>query len=120
MCILSLMFTTTYLGRRTRYTDLAIAFGFLLLILLLVRSLVTPGATIPEVKLDAYGLVIHRIKPSGMAAMGVFYFYILWSIVLFFQERHRTGTFYLTLSLIILLIGLFLKSPVYVPFPILS
>jgi len=120
MCIFSLMFTTAYLDRRTRRTDLAIAFGLLALILFLIRSLVNPGTTIPEVKLDANGLIVRRINPSGMVALGVFSLYILRSIVLFIRERHRPETIYLALSLIILLLGLLLRSAVYAPFPILS
>jgi PAS domain S-box-containing protein len=120
MCILSLMFAVSYLGRRTRWTDLAIVTGLLLLILLLARSLVSKGAAIAAVRLDANGLIIHEISRVALVATGAFYLYILASIILFWREMHRTGAIYLVLSLLILLLGFVFRSFVFAPFPILS
>jgi hypothetical protein len=120
ICIVSLMFTVTYLNLRTRWTDLIIVSGLLLLILFLARSLVSTGAAIPDVRLDANGLVIHEIRTAAQVMTGVFYLYILGSIILFWRERHRTGANYLAMSLLILLLGFVFRSFVYAPFPILA
>jgi len=120
MCILSLMFAATYLGRRTRYIDFAIAFGLMVLVLFVARSVVRPGASIPDIYFDTYGLVVHKMNPSAKVGFGFFNLYILWSFVLFLQDRHRTGAGYLALSFLILLLGLIFRSFIYTPFPILS
>jgi len=119
-CVFSLMFTVTYLDRRTRYTDVAIALGLLFLILMLIRAIVTPWTTISGVGLDENGLVIRQMATAGLIATVMINLYILGSIFLFLQERRRTEIKFLALSFIILFLALGSTTFVHVPFPILS
>ncbi|MBW1812303.1 MAG: response regulator [Deltaproteobacteria bacterium] len=120
ICILSLMFTVTYLDRRTRYTDFAIALGFLLIILLVARTFFTPMATISEVGLNANGLIFTEMSTSGLVVLLVLNLYILSSIILFLQERQRTEAKYLALCFLILLFALVSRTFTHAPFPFLS
>ena len=118
--IFSFMFTVTYLDRRTRYTDVAIILGLLFVILLLIRSFLTPWATISDVGLDDKGLVFRQMRMAGIIVTVLINFYILGSIFLFFQERRRPEIKYLVLSFIILFLALASMTFVRVPFPLFS
>jgi len=119
-CIFSLMFTVTFLGRRTRWSDLALTFGFLVVIALLVLSLVAKGSVIRYAQLDENGLVQHGKSSLTWLALGLWCSYIVWSLILFWQERHRNGAFYLALGMLILVLSLILRGAIYAPFPFLS
>lgn len=119
-CVLSLMFTVTYLERRTRFTDLAIIFGILLITLLLSRTFVAPWKTIQSVGLDKNGLIVHAFSISGMLGLIICNLYIIGALFLFLRERKKTGVKYLALSFLILFLAIALRTFMHVPFPILS
>lgn len=120
MCLLSLMFAATYLDRRTRSVNWAIAFGLVIIVLLILRSIVEPGATISGAMLDSHGLVTRDMSVSGQIALGIFILYTIWAVTIFYRDRHRTETNYLAAGVFILFLGLACRSFVSLPFPFQS
>jgi len=119
-CIFSLKFTVNFLGRRTRWSDLALAFGILVIIALLIFSLVNQGSVVKYAQFDEYGLVRHGKSKWAWLSIGLWSSYIIWSVILFWHERHRDGAVYLALGMLILLLGLISRSALYAPFPFIS
>ena len=118
--ILSLLFTVTFLSRRTRWSDMALAFAFLLFFTFLVFGLSTKGAFIKSVQFDEYGLIHHDKSKLAWLMLGMWGSYIVWSLILFWQERHRNGAVYLAFGMLILLLGLIIRVVIFAPFPFIS
>jgi PAS domain S-box-containing protein len=119
-CLLSLNFTVNFLGRRTHRTDLALVLGVAIFIALLIYSFVVKGSVIQYVHLDEHGLIRHGKSNWAWIALALLSSYIIWSVLLFWQERHRDGAVYLSLGMLILFLGLILSGVLYAPFPFIS
>ena len=119
-CIFSLLFTVTFLSRRTHWTDMALVFASLLFFIFLVFGLSNKGAFIKSVQFDEYGLIQHEKSKLAWLMLGVWGSYIVWSIILFWQERHRNGAVYLAFGMLILLLGLIIRIVIFAPFPFIS
>jgi len=118
--ILSLLFTVIFLDRRTRYSDWALIVSFLLFIIFLVIGLSTTDVFIKSVTFDSYGLIRHEKSRLAWILLGIWGSFIIWSLVLFWQERHRSGAIYLAFGMLILLLGLLLRIVIFLPFPFIS
>ena len=119
-CLISLNFTVDFLDRRTHWTDLALGLGVVIFIALLIYSYVVKGSVIQYVKLDEHGLIRHGKSYLAWFTLALLSSYIVWSVILFWQERHRDGAVYLSLGMLILLLGLMLSGALYAPFPFIS
>jgi PAS domain-containing protein len=118
--ILALLFTVAFLNRRNRWTDVALAFAFLLFVIFVAIGLSTQGTFIKSVQLDEYGLIRHEKSRLAWVLLAMWGSYIVWSLILFWHERHRNGSFYLALGMLILLLGLIIRVVIFVPFPLVS
>ena len=119
-CLNSLNFTVNFLGRRTHWTNLALVLGVVIFIALLIYSYVVKGSVIQYVQLDEHGLIRHGKSNLAWFTLALLSSYIIWSVILFWQERHRDGAVYLSLGMLILLLGMILSGAIYAPFPFIS
>lgn len=118
MSVFLLRFTVLYLGRRTRRTDLALDLG-----LLLVAAFSVPlfrHQLIFNPRIDVSGIVVEDTSIWGAVGAAILVASFLWSLILFWQERHRAGDPYLALSMLILLVGIVMGGALDVPFPSMS
>jgi PAS domain S-box-containing protein len=115
---LLLLFTTHYVGRRTRWTDLAGALGLAMAAVISVPLF--NGQLIANQSLDPNGTTHHEVSTLGLVMSAMPTSYMIWSLVLFWRERQRTGETYLSLSVVVLLIGLVVGGILDIPFPVLS
>jgi anti-anti-sigma regulatory factor len=109
-----LMFTTRYVNRRTRRADLAAILG-----LLMIGVIAIPlfrHQLIFNVHLDNNGLAVSEVSAQGAVLALVPALYMVWSLVLFWQERRQTGEPYLALSVLILFLGFVVGGVLQVPF----
>jgi len=121
MCVLSLMFTVTFLDRRSHWTDLAIVAGMLALFIFYFLYFRNP--IFANVRLDARGMVMDDLTNLGwvgVAGFLIFGQYMVWSLFLFWRDRRRTGAPYLALGLLILMFGLMVGAILNAPFPVMS
>jgi PAS domain S-box-containing protein len=118
--LLSLNFTVEFVGRRTRWTDSALIIGVIIFIALFIYSYVVKGSIIQYVQLDEHGLIRHGKSSLAWSTLALLSAYIIWSVILFWQERHRDGAAYLSLGMLIMLLGLILSGALYAPFPFIS
>jgi GAF domain-containing protein len=119
MSISVLAFTVRYLDRPTRRADIAVGAGLLFLL----------GFSVPlfrhqifyDPRLGPYGSVVNETHPVlGFVGVTVIFLYLVWALVLFWRDRHRTREPYLALSIFILWVGLLLGGVLEIGFPILS
>ena len=118
MGILLLMFTVRYLDRRTRRADLAVGLG-----LAIAAALCVPlfrHQLILDLHLDANGLFDTDLSPWGLIGVQISQVCNLWSLLLFWQERHRTGEPYLALGVLIMYAGFVLEGVLELAFPGMS
>jgi hypothetical protein len=99
--LLSLNFTAEFIGRRTRRTDSALILGVVIFIALFIYSYGVKGSIIHYVQLDERGLIRHGKSSLGWFTLTLLSSYILGSVILFWQERHRDGAAYLSLGMLI-------------------
>lgn len=118
MSIALLAFTVRYLRRRDRWTDGVVVLGLLLTVVLSIPLFSHQFFYNPSLGINAN--IDNDITPWGMAASAIAFVYLIWSLVLFWQERRRTRAPYLALSVLILTIGLFVGGVLDVGFPVLS
>ena len=104
-----LMFTVRYLGRRTRWPDLVAVLGVAAIAVLCVPLFRHELVFNP--RLDANGTALSDLGIWGVLLTPLPLFYLIWPLVLFWQERRRTGEPYLALSVLILLVG-FIVGPI--------
>ena len=113
-----LIFTVRYLGRRTRQNDIAAGIGLAVLALASVPLFRHQLITNPQ--LSPNGTTITELNTWGFVVAPLPLVYMIWSLVLFWQERHRTGESYLALSVLILVLGFIVGGVLNVPFPVTS
>jgi PAS domain S-box-containing protein len=115
---LLLLFTTRYVESRTRWTDLAGAIG---LAMTAVTSVpLFSQQLISGHYLDPNGTTHHQVSTLGLVMSALPASYMIWSLVLFWRERRRTGEPYLALSVLVLLMGLVVGGILDIPFPVMS
>ena len=119
-CLLSLNFTVEFVGRRTRRTDSALILGVAVFIALFIYSCLVKGSIIKYVQFDEHGLIRHGKSGLAWLTLALLSSYVIWSVILFWQERHRDGAAYLSLGMLILLLGIILSGALYAPFPFIS
>jgi anti-anti-sigma regulatory factor len=115
---LLLMFTTRYVGRHTRQSDVVAALGFVTIAILCVPLFKHQLVFNPH--LEANGTTIVEFKTLGFVATSLPLLYMLWSLLLFWQERRRTTEPYLASSVLILVIGFVVGGVLNIPFPVIS
>ncbi|MFC1975361.1 PAS domain S-box protein [Chloroflexota bacterium] len=115
---LLLMFTSRYVGRSTRQTDLAAILGLLALVLISVPLF--RHQLVYNYTLDINGTTHSDLSAWTKILAFLPISYLIWSLILFWQERHRTGELYLAFSVLILLAGLIVGGILDIRFPILS
>ena len=113
-----LIFTVLYLGRQTRWTDLAAVVGLAMVALLCAPLFRYQLVSHP--RLDANGATLADVSAWGLVAAILPLVYMAWSLVLFWQERRHTGESYLAASVLILLAGHIMGGASEVRFPITS
>jgi methyl-accepting chemotaxis protein len=113
-----LTFTGRYLGRHTRRNDIAAGTGLAVMALLTVPLFRHQVVTNPH--LIANGTTVIELNTWGFLVAPLPLAYMIWSLVLFWQERHRTGEPYLALSVLILVLGSIVGGVLNVPFPVTS
>lgn len=113
-----LLSTVRYVGRRTRQADLAAVIELVVTIAFVVPLF--RHQLIFNPRLGANGTTFFDVSTWGVAAAVLPALCFIWSLVLFWQERRRTGEPYLALSVLILLIGFVVGGIVQLRFPIIS
>ena len=113
-----LIFTARYVGHHTRWPDLAAALGLATMAVLTIplfhhQLLFNP-------RLDINGSTTMDLSAWGMVVAVVPASYLVWSLVLFWQERRRIREPYLTLSVLTLMVGFVLGGVLEIRFPVLS
>jgi methyl-accepting chemotaxis protein len=113
-----LIFTVRFLDRRTRRNDIAAGIG---LAVLAVASIpLFRHQLITNPRLSANGTTLTEMNPWGFVVAPLPLVYMIWSLVLFWQDRHRTGEPYLALSVLILVLGIILGGVLNIQLPIMS
>ncbi|MEE8389971.1 MAG: PAS domain S-box protein, partial [Anaerolineae bacterium] len=113
-----LMFTVRYLGRRARRADLAAIVGLVVMVVLCVPLFRHQLVFNPY--LDVNGITISGISTWAFVLSPLPALYMVWSLLLFWQERHRIGEPYFALSVLILLLGFIVGGVLFVRFPVTS
>jgi len=113
-----LMFTVHFLGRRTRRTDLAAILGLAVVAVLGVPLFRHQLVSNP--RLGASGSTTLDLSAWGFVAAAVPVLYMVWALVLFWQERRRTREPWLTSSVLTLLLGFVVGGVLEIDFPVLS
>jgi signal transduction histidine kinase len=104
-----LVFTVRYLGRRTRWPDLVAVVGVAAIAVLCVPLFRHELVLNP--RLDVNGTALTEFGIWGGVLVPLPLLYLIWPLVLFWQERHRTGEPYLALGVLILVVG-FIVGPI--------
>jgi GAF domain-containing protein len=113
---LLLLFTTSYVERRSRWSDLAVGLGLLAVLALAFPLFSHQLAYNPQ--LSASGSIRLELSTLGYIVSVLSVLYMVWSLVLFWQERERIGGSYLALSMFILLLGFLVNEIFEIPYPI--
>jgi anti-anti-sigma regulatory factor len=115
---LLLAFTVRYLGRRSRWTDMAVILGVVVVFAFGIPLFRHP--IMLNVHLDVYGLSRTDLSNWGLVAVTLSNIPIFWSIGLFWQERHRLGEPYLAWGVFIMEAGYLLEGILPFIFPVTS
>jgi PAS domain S-box-containing protein len=113
-----LIFAVRYLHRHTRWADSVASTGLLVMAVFCVPLFRHQLVFAP--RLDIGGITVADISIGGLALSLLPVLYMIWSLVLFWQERHRVGELYLVLSVLILLLGFVISKLLFVRFPVTS
>ncbi len=106
---LLLLFTTYYLDRRTQWTNRAVGLG--LVVVVFLAAPLFQQQLVTHVGLDARsGIFDVEISIGGLVGIQISAVCVFWSVILFWQERRRTGELYLALSMLILAGGYVLEG----------
>jgi anti-anti-sigma regulatory factor len=109
MGFLLLLFTTHYLDRRTKWTGLAVGLGLVTTVILSVPLF--QGRLITDAGLEPRNNLFDvEMSTGGSVGIQISAVCIFWSVILFWQERRRTGEVYLALSMLILASGYVLEG----------
>jgi PAS domain S-box-containing protein len=118
MAPMLLLFTVRYVGRLSRWADLTAGVG-----LAAIAALAIPlfrHQLLFDPRLHASGGTYSEVSSWGILAAVVPALFLVGSLVLFWQERHRAGETYLPLGVLVLLLGLVVGGVLAVTFPVLS
>ena len=113
-----LIFGARFVGRRTRQTDQVAILG-----LAVIAALAIPlfrHQLVFDPHLDVNGSTSLELSNGGLVAALLPALYMVWSLLLFWKERHQTQEPYLTVSILTLLAGFTLGGVLNVRFPLLS
>jgi PAS domain S-box-containing protein len=118
MSVALLMFAVRYVRRRGGWADIAAVLGVALTSIVLVplfqhRLVFNP-------RLQANGSTTLDLSTWGLLAAIVPATFFVWSLVLFWRARHRTGESYLAIGVLIMVAGFFLGGVLEVALPVLS
>lgn len=111
-------FTVRFLERRTSRTDLIVNLGLLLALVFAVPLF--NHQLIFNPSLGANGMVIEELAPWGMVTAMIVVGYLVWALVLWWQERGRVRAPNLAISMAVLLAGILFGGVLDVSFPFLS
>jgi len=118
MGIALLVFAVRYVRYRARWADLAAALG--LVVLLILSIPLFQHRLIFDPRLQANGSTTLELSIWGLLAAALPAIYFVWSLILFWRERHRTGESYLAYGVLVLVAGFVLGGVLEVAFPVLS
>lgn len=118
MGIALLTFAVRYVGYQTRWADLAAVLGLVLTLLLSIPLF--QHRMVFDPRLQPNGSTTLELSGWGLLAAAVLATLTVWSLILFWRERRRTGEPYLAFGVLILVIGFFLGGVLEVGFPVLS
>jgi len=113
-----LLFTVRYVERPTRWADLSCGIGVAataVLSIFLFRHQILESPRLVD-----GGMLYYEVSTWGLLAAVLPVIFIVWSLVLFWLERRRTSTWYLTVGVAILLVGFLIGGLFSPPFPIMS
>ena len=113
-----LMFTVRYVGRPARRADGVASLGFLATAVLSIPLFRHQIISNPHIV--ASGATGHSLTLWGTVVAVLPALYFLWSLILFWQERHRTGETYMGVSVLILLVGFALGGVIVTGYPVMS
>ena len=113
---LLLVFSARYLHRRTFWIDRLAILGLALIIL--VAFPLFQGRLITNPRLLSNGTLLVDINRLGLLAVAIPSIFMVWSLVIYWEERHQTGEQYMASSAFILFAGLILGGALQIPFPI--
>ncbi len=111
----ALNFTASYLDCHTRPTRLAVVAGLAvngIFAIPLFQHHLLNGP-----RLDHNGILVERISPWGWLGGAVAFAYVVWSLVLFWRERHRKSQASFAWGMFALLIGMLAGAGLKLPFP---
>jgi signal transduction histidine kinase len=115
---LLLLFTSRYVGHHTRALSAAAIAGVIAMAILSVPLFRHQLVSNPH--LTSTGSTAIEIEPLGLVLAPLPILYFVWSLILFWRERHRDEGIYLALSVFALLAGFIVGGIVNAPLPILS
>jgi PAS domain S-box-containing protein len=118
MGITLLTFSVRYVGRPTRWPDIAASAG-----LAFVAAIAVPlfrHRVVFNPRLVANGSTALTLSPLGIMLSPIPIMFLLWSLFLFWRDRKQVGERYFALSVFVLLLGLIAGGIFELPFPILS
>jgi signal transduction histidine kinase len=113
-----LLFTSRYVGHHTWGLSAGAIAGVIAMGVLSVPLFRHQLVSNPH--LTSTGSTAIDIKPLGLVLAPLPILYFVWSLILFWRERHRDEGIYLALSVFVLLAGFIVGGIVNVPLPILS
>jgi PAS domain S-box-containing protein len=113
-----LAFAVRYVGREARWIDIAALVG--LAVIAVFSIPLFSGYLLFNPRLHPNGSTYGDVTPVGMVAAVVPGVYLIWSLILFWQERRRTREPFLVLSVLILTLGFIVGGVLEVQFPVLS
>ena len=115
---LLLIFSARYLHRRTIWIDRFAYIGLALVILVAIPLF--QGGLITNARLISNGTLVTDISRWGLMAAAIPSIFMVWSLVIYWEERRQTGEQYMASSAFILFTGLVLGGALQVSFPISS
>ncbi|MCP4537347.1 MAG: GAF domain-containing protein [Chloroflexi bacterium] len=120
---LLLLFTVRYVSdptdavNRIRQANLTATIGLAVVTILLVPLFRHQIIFNPHLH---NGVTFHDISALGIILATLPILYMLWSLALFWQERHRTGEPYMAMSVLVMLVGFAFGGLSNRPFPMMS
>jgi PAS domain S-box-containing protein len=112
------VFTTYYVKRQSRKTNLAAIVGVIAIAILAIPLFQHKLVSNPQ--LDINGSTTLELSRYGLLTAVIPLLYFVGSLALFFQARHRLGEPYLVLSILILVFGFVFGGVANIALPIVS